>query len=158
MLYRVDRACAWFELTTLMVIDIDCIGSYNPTNIQSRPRRPLTPMVYTEWKHHSFYIIDKRYSGLDCGWHGSKQGLLNLRVRQCRAPVFSWYSCCSYFRFLYCICFVYLRSVSCANCFLTLWVVHSRLSIRFYIELFFFIENTMQLEGEFWLSTLFRWD
>ena len=28
MLYRVHLACAGFELTTLVVIGIDCIGSY----------------------------------------------------------------------------------------------------------------------------------
>ena len=41
MLYRVHLAWVGFELTTLVVIDTDCIGSWNPTTIWSRPRQPL---------------------------------------------------------------------------------------------------------------------
>jgi hypothetical protein len=39
MLYRVHLAWAGFELTTLVVIGTDCIGSYK--SIWLRPRRPL---------------------------------------------------------------------------------------------------------------------
>jgi hypothetical protein len=50
ILYRVHLARAGSELTTLVVIDSDCIGScltsyqnhdYNTTTLRSRPRRPL---------------------------------------------------------------------------------------------------------------------
>jgi hypothetical protein len=44
MLYRVHLAWAGFELTTLVVVGIDYIGSnkvvIDPTTIRSRPRRP----------------------------------------------------------------------------------------------------------------------
>jgi hypothetical protein len=30
-----------FKLTVLVVLSTDCIGSYNPTTMRSRPRRPL---------------------------------------------------------------------------------------------------------------------
>ena len=41
MLYQVHLAWAWFELTTLVVIGTDCIGSHSQTTIRSRPQRPL---------------------------------------------------------------------------------------------------------------------
>jgi hypothetical protein len=42
MLYRVHLAWVEIELTTLVVIGIDCIGSYKSNyTIRSRPRRPL---------------------------------------------------------------------------------------------------------------------
>ena len=36
MLYRLHLARVGFDLTTLMVIGTDCIGSFNPTTIRSR--------------------------------------------------------------------------------------------------------------------------
>ena len=41
MLYWVHLAWAVLELTTLVVIGIDCIGSWNPITIWSRPWQPL---------------------------------------------------------------------------------------------------------------------
>ena len=41
MLYWLHLSWAEFELTILVVISTDCIGSYNPTTMRSRPRRPL---------------------------------------------------------------------------------------------------------------------
>ena len=41
MLYSVHLGRVGFELTTLVVIDTDCIGIVNPTTIRSRPRRCL---------------------------------------------------------------------------------------------------------------------
>jgi hypothetical protein len=54
MLYRAHLAWDGFELTTLVVIGIDCIGGFiNPTAIRSRSRRPLGMI----WKFsHSFMI------------------------------------------------------------------------------------------------------
>jgi hypothetical protein len=40
MLYRVHLPWVGFELTMLVVIGTDCIGSYNPTTIRSWPWRP----------------------------------------------------------------------------------------------------------------------
>jgi hypothetical protein len=41
MLYRVHPARVGFQLITLVVIGIECIGSLNLTTIRSRPRRSL---------------------------------------------------------------------------------------------------------------------
>jgi hypothetical protein len=43
--HNVPLAWAGFELTTLLVIDTDCIGSYT-TNIRSRPRLRLVCITY----------------------------------------------------------------------------------------------------------------
>ena len=40
-LYGVDLSWAGFELSTLVVIGTDCMGSLNPTTIRSRPRQFL---------------------------------------------------------------------------------------------------------------------
>jgi hypothetical protein len=45
MLYRVHLARVGFELTTLVVIDTDCIGSYKLTTIRSPPWWPL-PLIW----------------------------------------------------------------------------------------------------------------
>jgi hypothetical protein len=41
MLHRVYLAWTGFELTTLVVLGTDCIGSYNPTTMRSRSWQPL---------------------------------------------------------------------------------------------------------------------
>jgi hypothetical protein len=47
---------AGFELTTLVVIDTDCRGSYNPTTIRSRLRRPRICLSEENIRHNNNYI------------------------------------------------------------------------------------------------------
>ena len=44
MIHLEHLACAGFQLTTLVVIGTDCIGSYKST-MRSRPRRPHTKVI-----------------------------------------------------------------------------------------------------------------
>ena len=57
MLLRVHLLWVRFELTTLVVIDTDCIGSYRSTTIRSRPRRALSNGYWVIWlaiqKYHT---------------------------------------------------------------------------------------------------------
>ena len=52
MLYRVHLACAGFELTTLVVIGTDCIGSFLKSNYhmaKMAPRISLWRICLSEW-------------------------------------------------------------------------------------------------------------
>ena len=52
MLNRVDLAISEIELKTLVVICTDCIGSYNPTTIRSRPRHVAHMWKTLAWLHY----------------------------------------------------------------------------------------------------------
>jgi hypothetical protein len=53
MLYRVHLTWAWFQLTTLVVIGTDCIGSYKSNYHMTWPRQPLL----AAWtKFYTFYF------------------------------------------------------------------------------------------------------
>jgi hypothetical protein len=59
MLYREHLTCAGFELTTLAVIDTDCIGSY-----KSKYHTITTTMAPKSWTNYyiSLYEINVRES------------------------------------------------------------------------------------------------
>jgi hypothetical protein len=63
MLLRVHLLWVRFELTTLVVIDTDCIGSYRSTTIRSRPRRALSNGYWVIWlaiqKYHTVRTVLK---------------------------------------------------------------------------------------------------
>ena len=73
MLYRVHLAISGFELTTLVVIGTDCIGSWL-TPIRSRPQRP-------------FYVL------------GTELLILQELTFACKNWIFAW--CCSKTVFCY---------------------------------------------------------
>ena len=59
-----------------------------------------------------------------------KQELITLPEHMCSHPVFWWFLVAHHFSFLccvFCCCFLCLCSVSCVQCFLCLWIVHSQL-------------------------------
>ena len=65
MLYRVHLAWAEFELTTLVVIGTDCIGSYKSTTILSRPRRPLTYIAVAIVNfNYLYFVLSFRYEDM----------------------------------------------------------------------------------------------
>ena len=56
MLYRLHLARVGFDLTTLMVIGTDCIGSFNSTTIRSRPQRPQKLVIELLLKMSQLWI------------------------------------------------------------------------------------------------------
>ena len=74
-------------------------------------------------------ITDKIFARLDC----EKQELHSLRKHLC-SPHFCWWClCCSYFVVVCVVIFFCLHSVSCAQCCLCPWIVHSGLPLQFFL-------------------------